>query len=379
MKLAPAASAAVLLLVSFALLSSCGGFFSKCNNCPPLPTSFLYVTAVNDVSQFSLATSGAPTVVASQSGPNSSQGIAVDHSSKFLYVSDFSGNGGSLQAFTISSIAGVLTTVPGSPFSAGGFVGGLAIHPGSKFLYVTLVNGPGVAGFTIDSSSGALSPITGSPFPAVNTPMQAAVDPSGKYLYVSNLNDSSGAISAYAIDASTGALSPVAGSPFPTQPNFPGPDGLAFGASGKFLYVGMGGTANPNNVVSAFSIDSTTGALTQLTASPFSAGNGPSRVATDPAGKFLFTANLHGDTVSAFTIDGASGNLTPITGSPFASPTAPAALTVDPTGAFLYVANSGSGDISAFSIAANGALSPIAGAPFPSGQTSLSGLAVAKP
>jgi len=174
-------------------------------------------------------------------------------------------------------------------------------------------------------------------------------------------------------------VTPVAGSPFPTQANFPGPDGLAIGGAGKFLYVSMSGTVNANNVVTGFAIDSTTGALTQIAGSPFTAGKDPLRVATDPAGRFLFTANSQDSTVSAFTIDSTSGGLTPVSGSPFATPLgAPDAVVVDPTGGFLYVGTSGTSGLFVFSVnATTGALSPIVGSPF-AGQ-SLNGVAIAKP
>ncbi len=244
-----------------------------------------------------------------------------------------------------------LTGIVESPFSAGSPTGGIAVDPATKFLYVTLVNTAQVAGFTINSN-GALTPIPNSPFPAGNTPFQAVVDPTGTFLYVSNLNDSMGGISAYTIDPASGALTAVAGSPFPTQVNFPGPHGLAIGAGGKFLYVGMSGSVNANHVVSAFSIDPATGKLTQLAGSPFPTGNDPQGVATDPTGKFLFTANAGDSTVSAFTIDATSGGLTAV-GSPFALQGAPDGLAVDPTGGFLLVATSGNNGLAVFSVNAN--------------------------
>jgi len=138
--------------------------------------------------------------------------------------------------------------------------------------------------------------------------VQAIVDTSGKFLYVSNLNDAQGAISAYDIDSATGALTPIPGSPFPTQTGFSGPAGLRIAGGGKFLYVGMAGTVNANHLISCVSINPSTGALTQTVNSPFLAGH--------------------------------TG------GSPFTTHSAPVAAAVDPTGKFVYVPNSGSGDLS---------------------------------
>src|SRR5580765_7392436 len=85
--------------------------------CVPSATQFLYVTALDDVSGFSLGSSGAPTSVQNQSGPNQSIGIVADRSGKFLYVSDF--ENGEIQAFTINASTGLLAPVAGSPFPAG--------------------------------------------------------------------------------------------------------------------------------------------------------------------------------------------------------------------------------------------------------------------
>jgi len=275
----------------------------------------------------------------------------------------------------------VLTQITGSPFSAGPSPGGggITITPDANFLYTTLTNSSAVAGFSVSAGSGALTALASSPVAAGNTPFQAVVDPSGTFLYVSNYNDSMGGISAYTINPFTGDLVAVTGSPFPTEANFPGPNGLAIGGGGKFLYVGMLGTVNPNNGVFAFSIASGTGVLTPVSGSPFTTGSEPIRVATDPSGKLLFTANQLDNNVSAFTIDGTSGSLMPVPGSPFALPGSPAGLEVDPGGKFLYVTTSGNNGLSAFSIdASTGALSPVAGSPFAT-RGGFSGLAIAKP
>ena len=79
----------------------------------------------------------------------------------------------------------------------------------------------------------------------------------------------------------------------------------------SFAYV-----ANSNsNDVSAYKIDSTTGALS-LVGSPFRAGAGPDSVAVDPSGKFAYVANASDNNVSAYTIDSTTGALTQLSNSP---------------------------------------------------------------
>jgi Lactonase, 7-bladed beta-propeller len=58
-------------------------------------------------------------------------------------------------------------------------------------------------------------------------------------------------------------------------------------AAVEFVYV----TNLSSNNVSAYAINASTGALTQLTGSPFAAGYQPSGVAIDSSGKFLYVAN----------------------------------------------------------------------------------------
>ncbi len=345
--------------------------------CVPSAGTFMYLTALDDITGFRIDTSGTPNSFQSQSGPNQSIGMVADRSARFLYVSDFQDS--AVQAFSINRSSGVLTPIAGSPFAAGSppGSGGLALDPSTKFLYVTLLNSAEVAGFSIDATTGTLTPIPGSPFPAGNTPVQAIVDSAGKFLYVSNLNDSQGTISAYTIDAASGALTPVPGSPFATQANFPGPAGLAIAGGGKFLYVGMAGTANANHVISCFSIDRASGALTQAANSPFASGQASLGLATDPTGKFLFAAKGQDDTLSGYSVDPNSGDLTPLAGSPFGTHSAPVAVAVEPTGRFVYVANSGSGDVSVFGLnTTTGAVAQVSGSPFSTGQQEPGGLAI---
>ena len=95
--------------------------------------------------------------------------------------------------------------------------------------------------------SGALTPVPGSPFVAGINPLSLTTV--GNFLYVSNTGD--GTISGYSINTTSGILTPLANSPFPIPV---GP----LTSGGRFLYAD-----GPGGVV-AFSVDVTTGALTQV-------------------------------------------------------------------------------------------------------------------
>ena len=110
-------SSIIVAALAFLLtMSGCFGGLSHIGislNCTNRPSpvskpSFLYATAVNDISSFSLGSSGVPTSLGNQSGPNQTEGIVVDPSNRFLYVSDFLN--GSIDAFTINASSGALAS-----------------------------------------------------------------------------------------------------------------------------------------------------------------------------------------------------------------------------------------------------------------------------
>jgi 6-phosphogluconolactonase len=366
--------AAVLLL---GMLAGCAGGSksSSCTNCvPPVKSEFLYTTALNQIALFNVdSTNGTLTPPVGLNagifpGPNDAEGLVADPQLRFLFVSDFTGS--LLRVFNVNTSNGRLTEVTGSPFplDASG-PRGLVTDAGGKFLFVADFNSNEISVFNI-GSSGALTRVTGSPFFVVggSSPAFLLLHPSGNFLYASNLNSPTGAISAFSINATTGALTQISGSPFPTAGSSPGPSMMASDPTGKFLYVSLSGTANANNQVAAFTVNSSTGALTPI-ASPVTVGRDPQGLAVTPDGKFLFIANFLDNTISAFSIDATTGVLTPITGSPFTANNAPFRVAIDPSGKFLDVTNNVGGNISVFTInsstnSSNGLLSPIAGSPF---------------
>jgi len=263
--------------------------------------------------------------------------VVADPAGKFLYVAD-RGAFNLLFAYTIDATTGFLTPI-GSPVVANG-PAALAMHPTGKFLFVA--NGPGsVATYSIDSTGAPT--FVGQSASAAGGAISVAVDPTGKFVYTANVNGNT--VSAYSVDTSTGSLTQIPGSPFPTGPN---PDFVAVHPSGNFLYAG-----NVNGQsVSAYTLDSVTGALKEIAGSPFMiVGSLPRAMALDLAGKYAFVSNAsNSNDISAFRIESTTGALQLIAGSPFPTGSGPLWAIVDPLGKFLYVANLSSNNISAFSI-----------------------------
>ena len=115
-----------------------------------------------------------------------------------------------------------------------------------------------VAKITNDATTGALSSI-GAAIAAGTSPFSVSVDPSGKFAYVANTGTNN--VSAYSINTTTGALTAL-----PTVRGRSGPAAMAMtrGTTAvtytpKFAYVANYLSAN----VSAYTINPTTGALTR--------------------------------------------------------------------------------------------------------------------
>lgn len=300
-------------------------------------------------------------------GPNDPAGLAASSAANLLFVSDF--GGGAVDVFSVNVGEGTLTPTSVAPLPQSTTTDRLprpdrsVINPGGKLFYVADSNSGAVDAFAV-GADGSLSLLPGSPFPAGETPAGVTMDPTGKFLYVSNSYNPKGGISAYAIDSS-GALAAVRGSPFSTGGSSAGPGPLVVHPSGKFLYVALSGNANANHLISAFGIDSATGALSAVPGSPFATGTSPNFMALDGAGRFLYTANTQDDTISALAINPTTGTLAPVRGSPYRVPSI-GGLTVEASGQYLYAASGN--DVAGFAIdPCRGALTPLAGSPFTTG------------
>ena len=84
--------------------------------------------------------------------------------------------------------------------------------------------------------------------------------------------------------------------------------------------------------------------------------------------QFAYVANFNSNNVSAYTIDPSTGALTAIAGSPFPAGSFPHSVAVYPSGKFVYVVNEGATNISGYTInPSTGALTTIVGSPFTTG------------
>lgn len=302
--------------------------------------TFIFDTSAGTLSSYGTAVTGPP----------SGLDIKIDPAANYLYASDFDSN--SIYGYSIDPSAGKLTAITGSPFPFPGTVppnrgngGPLTIDPAGKFVFYSDAFG-NITSFVINASTGALSPTSA---PVVNDclqPIHMLVAPSGKFLYVVNHQDSSGPeFCIYSINSGTGALTLLNGTGFTFQTNSE-PWGMVMNPTGTFLYTSLSNAGQ----VAGLSVDTTTGNLTQLSASPYLAGFIPQGIALGGGGQYLYAGNEGDATISIYKVDPTTGVLS-VNGSFMEGN--PSFLATDTTGQNLLVLGQVNGPLTAYKIAAN--------------------------
>jgi len=317
-------------------------------------------------SEFSLnPTTGVLTRIGSADTGGKHLYIAINPAGTFVYVLN---GDDTISVFSVDQTSGVLTEITGSPFASGETnLDAEVVSPNGKFLFVT-TGGNSTSGltaaFSINSTTGALTPVAGSPFSTPGGGNGVVINPTTRFLYFAGDN-----LSAYSINSSTGALTLTAGSPY-TFPSFSVASSITMDPTAKFLYAVL----SAGNFVIApgiltYSINSTTGALTEIAAKGADEGfvealtiaKGSTAVAYSP--KFAYATNQGSKTVSEWTINDTTGGLTAITGSPLSDTDGPLLVATTPSGAFVYTGNSNN-SISEYKVGATtGALNKVSGSP----------------
>jgi 6-phosphogluconolactonase len=288
-----------------------------------------------------------------------------------------------ISAYVVTQSTGALSG-NGQSIRTGAVPSDIVLSPAADALFVANSGANSISSYTINSGGSLTAASTTAP--TGKFPTGLAVDPGGKFLFVANLLSSD--ISVFSINGTS--LTQVPGSPFTTIPagySYPNgtlPAAVAVSKTGKFLYV-----ANQlADFVSAFSINTTTGALTAPARGvPFyNVGIAPSGLGITPNGGFLYVTNAGADSnnISAFAICDAvvtsctnvnnqDGTLTPIAGSPFPAGLGPVAIAFDPGFNFAYVVDRGSNQISQYEYGpGDGVLTPLSPGAISTGLTPVS-------
>ena len=275
----------------------------------------------------------------------------------YIYVAN--GNTNNIAGFTISSTA--LNTISGSPFSLGVTPSAVAITPSNSYLYAASFGGGGVFAYSI-GSGGALSLVNnGSAVISGVSPNVIAIDTTGKWLILADATPSAYvfAINSDGTVTSSGSVPLVSGS----NPN-QSPTHMAFTPNDNNLYVSLGTVG-----VVILSFNSSTGVLTNnnQVLKPKQANDTIRGLAVNSAGTFLYAAEAGINGVRVLAINSTTGALTELSGSPYNVGTGPWPVRIDSTGSYLYVGNRTAGTVSGFLVSGSGALTQISGSPFTAG------------
>lgn len=297
--------------------------------------------------------------------------LAVDGQGKFLFILNPQSN--SISMFQIDGSTGMLSEVPNSPFSVGPTINpnnapsqpiSIAAEPSGKYLYVGYAVGnifpnAAVTPLAIDAANLQLTLTPALSMDISGAPVQMLSDPKGLRLYVGfGPNTQSGqqlaGTTVYSIDASTGALNPngTAGG---------GSDSgrcIAIDPQGRFFFDGWGSRQGfiDSGVISPVDGTSSPSSTLDLGASDL-----PSVLLVDSSGKFLYAGTSLG--VVIYSIDQTTGQLTQVEGPLANIPLDKGHAVADPAGPYLYSLNASG--IHVFQIdSQSGALSEISGSPF---------------
>ncbi len=316
---------------------------------------FLYVTTfANSMAAFSIdALTGNLTLINTipATGGSIAQHVAMHPSGKFAYVANLYTD--DVLIFSLDAVTGAVANT--DTVTVGRSPSWVAFDPTGKYAYVTNHDASSISVFTVNSTTGALAPVATENIGVM--PQAMVVDATGQYAYVATLSG----VKPYRIDTSTGRLTLLSDYWIPSGGD---PRTINIDPTSRFLYV----TNGDNSTITTLQIDqnthiprpinSTSWLVTSKgSALGFALVNGPTPLVS--SSKFAYAANAYSDDISAFTIDSGTGALSSISSS-IATGAGPNYLAADPYGRFAYVTNSGSANISAYGIdSLSGALSQL--------------------
>lgn len=361
------------------------------------------------------------------------EGLVIDQSGRFLYVSDLVGDkiwqfqvteGGALAALAVPSVdVGeevtprklVSSPVSGRIYLSDGGAGAMlafAIKEGGELepmtpdrlaldTYpsdMTFSTGAALthhvrAAYVINGNDGDISQFAmaddgtlsslGDSNPATGAyPIAIAAHPSARTFYVANFNDGTVSqfrqVTSQQIDHDVDELAPIQAAVTVDAK----PAALAVHPSGNFLYV----VSKQNQSVSVYNlevngeIEDNNGIGAYMPDDPKLVDKeqvdflNPAALAIDPTGRFLWVVNDHDPGfIVLFRIDTSDGSLTKVDGATESAGKNPKAVAINASGEVVYVAASGDNEIRSYSVAGDGTLT--AGQSGFSGQGAVSLLA----
>jgi 6-phosphogluconolactonase (cycloisomerase 2 family) len=231
------------------------------------------------------------------------------------------------------------------------------VTPNNGFIYVA---GPSsIYVYTINSDGSLTAPSAGAAV-AVASVVSLDVSPDGQWLF--GLDSSQLVLDEYKINSSTGALSVVTPTPYPANGTVV-QRAVKVSPTGNFIFAALGTGGDD-----IFSLNTSTGAVVYIGNLSVSNTTSDNALAVNSAGTYLYIARSgDGSGLAVFSI-ATDGTLNSISGSPFGAGTQPYSVVLDTTGKYVYVANRSDGTISGYSIGTNSALTALSDSPYKSGS-----------
>jgi 6-phosphogluconolactonase (cycloisomerase 2 family) len=277
----------------------------------------------------------------------------VNPADTVVFVAGSNGVTGFINAYSIGT-GGALTLLMSNNVGAAGEVS-IDVSPDGKWLLGLDSNGPSlneaiVDVYEINTSTGQLSlgtaggyTYTGSSIPVV-VPKAIKFAPNGDYVFAA-VGTAGDVVFPFATTVSNGApLGTAVPLNFGAASNI-SDNALAVSSNSSYLYIARSGT---NGGLAVYAIGSG-GALSEVSGSPFAAGNSPISVAVNTAGTVVYLSNQSDNTISAYSL-ASSGSVTAAAIYTSTTTAAARAIAVDKSGDYLLtVANGGFPDLAMYS------------------------------
>jgi 6-phosphogluconolactonase len=271
----------------------------------------------------------------------------------WVFAADWAGN---VQALVMGAdgTPAVASTAASGYGSFGWVSSGLAVSADGKYLYTT-TNSTDLVVWSIDQTTAALTKSGTYTTPLTWT---YGVAVSGGFLYVNDDNGSNRQVHVASI-GSNGQLTSVQTVTVPVPTGINGYElwSVTVDKTGKFLFVG-----DENCTITTYSIASN-GQLTFVGAATRNAGDGDmDTMSVSADNKFLYATTDRAGGAAAFSINQSTGALTEITGSPFdPALSSYGTVLVDPSSKFVYVSEDCSDIIAYKRNQTDGTLGPLSG------------------
>ena len=287
--------------------------------------------------------------------------VVVSSSRKYAYAANEAGKASTVSAFAVDAKSGILTQLNQMP-ALGEDPCYLSFDKTGKYLFVANYTSGTVAVFPIlaDGRLGehtAMVKDQGATGP--NKERQEAAHAHwiqttahNRFVYVADLGLDQVLI--YEFNVATGSLSPDDAPPpdqnsvekltpwesfAPTLNPGTGPRHVAFGPTGRFMYV-LGELQSTVAVFANDPVHHRFPQVQQISTLPksFSGRNDAAEIAVHPSGKFLYASNRGEDTIAIFSVDPAKGTLTFVARVPTGGKE-PRHFAIDPSGKYLLAEN----------------------------------------